>query len=412
MPDMTKRRSKPATVAEINSAEMKKVGRHSVGDSLILSVAESGARRWIARVRELSGRRRDIALGPLQDISLADAREMARQLRVTARTGEPILTKRERRKAIRTIPTFREAAKQYHDDRKAGWHNGKHVAQWITTLEIYVFPKIGDMPVDQIKASHIVDALAPIWNTKPETARRVRQRIAAVMDWSLAREYRTTQIAPSAIAAGLGSQARSDGHFAALPYVEVPQLVAKLSKSAVTSNQALLALILTATRSGEIRFAVRSEFDLEQKTWSIPPERMKSLKNVKGAKPHVVALSDFAVDVFRSAMAASPHKELVFPGMTNKAMSDATMTKALRVAGFSAERGTVHGMRSAFRDWAAEKMPHIPDPVAEAALAHKVSDAVEAAYKRTNFLELRRELMAAWATHCLQREPHTLKVAA
>ncbi len=412
MPDMTKRRSKPATVAEINSAARKEVGRHSIGDSLILSVAESGARRWIARVRELSGRRRDVALGPLQDISLADAREMARQLRVTARTGDPILTKRERRKAIRIIPTFREAARQYHESRKAGWHNGKHVAQWITTLEIYVFPKIGDVPVDTIKASHVVEALLPIWNTKPETARRVRQRIAAVLDWCLAKEFRATQISPSAIAADLGSQTRSDGHFAALPYVEVPQLVAKLSKSAVTSNQALLALILTATRSGEIRFAVRSEFDLEQKTWSIPPERMKSLKNVKGAKPHVVALSDFAVDVFSSAMAVSPHKELVFPGMTNKAMSDATMTKALRVAGFSAERATVHGMRSAFRDWAAEKMPHIPDPVAEAALAHKVSDAVEAAYKRTNFLELRRELMAAWAAHCLQREPTALKVAA
>lgn len=412
MPDMTKRRLKPTTVAEINSAAMKAAGRHSIGDSLIISVAESGARRWIARVRELSGRRRDIALGPLQDISLADAREMARQLRVTARIGDPILTKRERRQAIRTIPTFSEAAKQFHESRKAGWHNGKHVAQWITTLEIYVFPKIGNIPVDQIKAHHVVEALQPIWNDKPETARRVRQRIAAVLDWCLAKELRTVQIAPSAIAAGLGTQTRRDGHFAALPYNEMPQLVATLAKSGVTSNQALLALILTATRSGEIRFAVRAEFDFEQKTWSIPPERMKSLKNVKNAKPHVVALSDFAVDVFKSAMACSPHKELVFPGMTNKAMSDATMTKALRVAGYSADRATVHGMRSAFRDWAAEKMPHIPDPVAEAALAHKVPDAVIKAYKRTTFLEMRRELMAAWAAHCLQKEPLHLKVVA
>lgn len=237
MPDMTKRRSKPATVIEINA--MRSVGRHSVGDSLILSVADSGARRWIARVRELSGRRRDVALGPFQDLSLADAREMARQLRVTARTGEPILTKRERRKAIRTIPTFKQAAKQYHEDRKAGWHNGKHVAQWITTLEIYVFPKIGDMPVDLIKASHIVDTLAPIWNTKPETARRVRQRIAAVMDWSLAREYRATQIAPSAIAAGLGTQNRSDGHFAALPYVEVPPCLLNMRTTEAVGATAL-----------------------------------------------------------------------------------------------------------------------------------------------------------------------------
>lgn len=410
MPDMTKRRARPATVAEVNA--LKLAGRHSVGDSLILSVAESGARRWIARVRELSGRRRDVALGPFQDISLADAREMARQLRITARVGEPILTKRERRTAIRTIPTFKEAAKQYHEGRKNGWHNGKHVSQWITTLEIYVFPKMGNIPVDQIKASHVVESLAPIWNTKPETARRVRQRIAAVLDWCLAKEFRSTQISPSTLAADLGPQNRNDGHFAALPYSEVPSLVAKLSGNMVTSNQALLALILTATRSGEIRFAVRSEFDLAQKTWTIPPERMKSLKNVKNAKPHVVALSDFAVEVFKSAMMASPHKELVFPGMNNKAMSDATMTKALRVAGFSAERATVHGMRSAFRDWAAEKMPHIPDPVAEAALAHKVPDAVIKAYKRTNFLELRRELMAAWAAHCLQREPTVLKVVA
>lgn len=410
MPDMTKRRAKPATVAEVNA--MKLAGRHSVGDSLILSVAESGARRWIARVRELSGRRRDIALGPLQDISLADAREMARQLRVTARKGEPILTKQERRKAIRVIPTFKQAAHKFFESNKHEWTNGKHVDQWIKTLEIYAYPKLGDMTVDRIEVEDIHETLLPIWNTKPETAKRVRQRIAKVLDWCLARKERTTQISQSALTTLLRKQVRKRKHFKALPYVEVPDLVSTIERNNATSNQALLALVLTATRSGEIRFAVRSEFDFAAKLWTIPPERMKSQKNKEMGEAHVIPLSDFAVGVFKAAFAASPHKELVFPGMNSKAMSDATMTKALRVAGYGADRATVHGMRSAFRDWVAEKMPHIPDPVAEAALAHQVSDDVVKAYKHTKFLDMRREVMDAWAIHCLQREPAALKVVA
>ena len=385
------RRTKPATVAEVNA--MRTPGRHSVGDSLILSVSESGARSWLARVRDPSGKRRDIGLGPLADVTLADAREGARKLRNASRNNEPILTKAERRKALRIIPTFEEASKRYYEAQKGVWKNGKHVRQWLTTLEAHAFPIIGALPVDKVTQGQVIDLLTPIWNEVPETARRVRQRVLTVINWAHAREFRSTQISSAAISSGLGAQTKAKGNFAALPYNAVPKLMRDLEAGDSIGRFALQFLILTASRSGEVRGASWDEFHLGQKIWTVPGDRMKA------GREHVVALSDSAVEIVEKMKELSSSKSLVFPGVSGKQMSDATLAKVLRAAGIGKEQATVHGMRSAFRDWVSEET-NFPGDVAEAALAHIVKNKVEAAYRRGNLLAKRHEMMSAWAGYC------------
>jgi integrase len=398
-----KKRVRPATVAEVNA--MKSPGRHSVGDSLILSVTSAGSRSWIARVRDPSGRRRDIGLGPMADLTLAEAREKARVLRKAGRDGEVVLTRAEKRKAARPIPSFKEAALRVHKERQEVWSNGKHQTQWLTTLETYVFPKMGDLAVDQISAGHVVEVLSPIWRSIPETARRVRQRIAAVVDWAHAREFRTTQIPMKAVTAGLGPQAEGRGNFAALPYVELATLVAKLRETETIGNLALLFTIFTAARSGEVRGAEWREIDLEAAIWTIPGMRMKA------GREHVIPLSPAAVAIVERLAEIRSHKTLVFPGRRKGVLSDATMAKALRTAGVPSSRGTVHGMRSAFRDWVSEETS-FPSDVAEAALAHVIRNKVEAAYRRGNLLAKRREMMAAWARYCEGHGASVVQMAA
>jgi integrase len=370
-------------------------GRHSIGDNLVLAITASGSRSWVARVRDATGRRRDIGLGPFADVSLASAREKAKALRIAGREGEPVLSRAERRKLERRVPTFREAAKLVHAERLAVWKNEKHGDQWLATLEAHVFPKLGDVPVDQIGVPQVIDVLSPIWQRLPETARRVRQRIRAVIDWAHAREYRATQISAGTLAAGLGQQREKAGRFAALPYSETPQLITSVRKTESFGRLALEFLILTAARSGEVRGATWAEIDLERGLWTVPAERMKANRE------HVVPLSDRALAIVRRA--AKLHiagSDIVFPGASgNTPMSDVALAKALRVAGVASDRGTVHGMRSAFRDWVSEET-NFPGDVAEAALAHAISNKVEAAYRRGNLLAKRREMMTAWARYC------------
>ncbi|MEV5020734.1 tyrosine-type recombinase/integrase [Sphingobium sp. LMA1-1-1.1] len=385
------RRVKPATVAEVN-ALAKSPGRHSIGESLILCVSTSGAKSWIARVRDAEGKRRDMGLGPFADLTLAEAREKARALRKTGRDGLPILTRAERRRAIRKIPTFKEAAGIVHDERKGIWSNGKHVDQWKTTMETYAYPKLGHLTVDKIGAAQVIDALGEVWQKRPETARRVRQRIMAVLNWAHAREFRDTQVSNEAVGLGLGPQRESKGNFAALPYVDVAGLLLTLRAKETVGNLALEFLILTAARSGEVRGADWAEIDLDKALWTIPAERMKA------GKEHVVPLGARAVEIVKRAQTFQC-SNIVFPGHKGKAMSDATMAKALREAGVAREAGTVHGMRSAFRDWISEETS-FPSDVAEAALAHTIKNKVEAAYRRGKLLAKRREMMDAWANYC------------
>lgn len=369
-------------------------GRYTDGDGLMLIVATGGARSWMLRAR-IDGKRRDIGLGSLKVLTLAEARAKASELRRQIAQGiDPIA---ERKKVEDPVPTFREAATLVHEEHKAAWKNGKHQDQWINTLTTYAYPKLGDRLVNDIEGPIIRDVLAPIWLAKPETARRVRQRIGAVLDWSYAKGYRPTEAPMRSLSKGLPRQPRKDGHFAAMAFAEVPKLIARLRERSSVGRLAMEALILTAARSGEIRGATWNEIDLEAGMWTVPAERMKM------GKVHHVPLAPEAVDVFRRAEALRvPCSDLIFPGQRLKnQLSDMTLLKVMR----DMETGvTVHGFRSAFRDWVAEETSY-PGEVAEAALAHAISNKVEAAYRRTDFLEKRRSLMREWAAFCTSLPP-------
>ena len=364
-------------------------GRYIDGDGLMMEIAPGGSRSWKLRVR-VDGKRRDFGLGSLSIVTLTEAREKAREYRRLIAQGiDPIAEKKKERIVI---PTFRAAAEQVHAEHKASWKNGKHQVQWITTLETYAFPFIGDRLVNDIEGPQIRKALLPIWLSKPETARRVRQRIGAVLDWAYVNGFRESEAPMRSLSKGLPRQPKDDGHFAAMPYTEIPAFIAKLRERSSVGRVAMEVLILTAARSGEIRGAIWSEFDLDKAMWSIPASRMKM------GRPHFVPLAPQVLEALERAKAFSaPCTDLVFPGMKLKTpMSDMTLLKILR----DMEAGvTVHGFRSTFRDWVADKTDY-PGEAAEAALAHANSNKVEAAYRRTDFLEKRKSLMADWAAFC------------
>lgn len=368
---------------------LKEPGRYHDGDGLLLEVRPGGSKSWIARL-QANGKRRDYGLGSLKDVSLTEARDKAREFRKQLRGGiDPLDAKR---KAAAHIPPFREVAKAVHAEHKPGWRNDKHVAQWLSTLETYAFPYLGDLRVDQVDTGHVRDALGEIWLSKPETARRVRQRIGTVLDYAHGKGWRPHPFGMVAVNKSLPRQPRKTGRFEAMPYVRVPEFLDTLRERVSMGRLALEALILTAARSGEIRGARWREVDLQGSTWTIPAERMKA------GKAHVVPLSPAALDVFRRAAALRIEAtDLVFHGTKRcRPLSDMTLLKVLRDM---KDPFTVHGFRSAFRDWVAEETT-FPREIAEAALAHAVPNRVEAAYLRTDFLEKRRKLMRAWGEYC------------
>lgn len=379
------------TAAKIRS--LSEPGKYSDGDGLFLKVDGKNSARWFLRI-QVNKIRRDIGLGSLKSVSLAGAREAAFTVRRKIAQGiDPV---EERKQERITVPTFREAAASVHEEHRAAWKNGKHQQQWISTLESYAFPAFGDRPVNEIEGPAIRDVLAPIWLSKPETARRVRQRIATVLDWACAKGFRATEAPMRSIAKGLPRQPKKDRHFAAMSYADVPAFIETLRERESVGRVALEALILTAARSGEVRGACWSELDLENRIWSVPAERMKM------GRPHLVPLSDAAVAVFERAKAFKVGaSDLVFPGQNVKRpLSDMTLLKILR----DMELGvTVHGFRSAFRDWVADQTDY-PGEVAEAALAHAVLNKVEAAYRRTDFLDKRRLLMRDWGAFVCGRK--------
>ena len=371
---------------------LKEPGRYSDGDGLMLEISKSGRASWIVRV-QTSGRRRDVGLGSASVVSLAEAREESHRIRKAFLAGEDPVAERKAEK--KRIPLFREAAAQIHEERKLSWKNGKHQVQWITTLETYVFPSLGDRLVSDIEGPAICTVLKPIWLKKPETARRVRQRIGVVLDWSYAQGFRATEAPMRSIARGLPRQPKTSGHFAALPFEELPAFLKRLATRSSVGRLALEFTILTASRSGEARGALWAEVDLEKRLWTVPADRMKA------GKIHAVPLSDAALHVLERAKAfAVPASDLIFPSRNVKRpLSDMTLLKILRDMELPV---TVHGFRSTFRDWVAEETSY-PGEVAEAALAHAIPNKVEAAYKRTDFLEKRRVLMRDWADYCTGR---------
>lgn len=363
-----------------------KPGRHVDGRGLCLLVKDSGARTWVLRMQR-NGRRRDYGLGSALDVSLAEARDAAVVLRRQVREGiDPVA---ERRKSRKVVPSFETAARDCYEALKEGWKNRRH-ANWISSFENHVFPLIGTKPVDQVDSACVVEVLSPIWLDIPDTARRVLQRIGAVLDFAHIKGWRAEETSLRSVSKGLPRQVDKGGHLEAMPYADVPALMAKLAAaSPTTGRDALRFTIYNAVRSNETRFAVWSEFDLDKGVWTIPGERMKA------GETHVVPLSAPAVTLLRKRWKERTSDiGLVFSNDGEKPISDMTMTKLLRDDGIKGV--TVHGFRSAFTDWSSERT-HFPKEVADKALAHKLPNKVEAAYRRTDFFEKRRDLMARWA---------------
>ena len=362
-----------------------KPGRHGDGDGLYLLVSSTGAKSWMIRVQR-DGKRRDIGLGSLAALSLAEARERGAQLRKHALNGRDPVAERDRDR--RSTPTFRDAVKATHEALRAGWSE-KNAAGFLTSLETYAYPSIGNLKVDTIEALHIRDLLAPIWTKVPETARKVKMRISAVLNFAHSKGWRASEAPQRSVTVGLSKQAKG-GNFAAMPYADVPAFFAELqAKSSSTGRGALLLQILTAARTGEVRSARWAHINLEAAEWNRPAEVMKN------RVAHTVTLNAAAAALLKQRFnEKSPAPgDLVFPTPKKLMISDMTLSKVMRDAG---QPYTPHGFRSSFRDWAAERMHQIPDAVAEAALAHVVPDKVVRAYKRTQFLQTRRELLTAW----------------
>ena len=382
------------TALQVKAA--KEPGRYQDGDGLMLLVKNSGARSWLLRI-QYNGDRRDFGLGSANSISLAEARMKAEDYRHMVREGvDPVATWNKEDSEAQQIPTFAEAAIETHGEQSPAWRNAKHAAQWMTTLERYAFPSIGSRSIETIEASDIRDLLIPIWLTKPETARRVRQRIGTILDWAHAKGYRPHEAPLRAINKGLPRQPRRDNHMAAMPYEDVPAFMDKLRKSDTIGRLALRFTILTAALSGEVRGAIWKELDLKANVWKIPANRMKA------GREHQCPLNAEAQAILNIAGQISQNPDdPVFPGARNRPLSDMTLTKVLRDANI--ETFTVHGFRSSFRDWAAEQTD-IAGDIVEAALAHTISNKTEAAYRRTNYLEKRRDLMDQWASFCSRGE--------
>ncbi len=376
------------TVAKIR--KLKEPGKYGDGDGLMLRLSVPGKGRWVLRAM-IHGKRRDISFGSLEFMSLSQARAKAYQIRKDIEYGrDPVA---ERKKAKLVIPTFKDAALKVHGEYRSGWKNGKHQAQWLRTLKLYAFPLIGNMLVKDIDGPIIRNLLAVIWLQKPETARRVKQRIGLVLDWAYANGFRETEAPMRSVGRGLPRQKRKENHFAAMPYENLPKFLHSLRIKNKCSRLALEFLILTATRSGEVRGAKWDEVDSSERLWTIPAIRMKA------GVCHTIPLTCAAMEVLNKARHYhAPVSNYIFPGMNVKRpMADSTMIKILRDAG---EPYTVHGFRSSFRDWVAEQTSY-PGEVAEAALSHTIANKVEAAYRRTNYLEKRRDLMRDWEQFCL-----------
>lgn len=361
-----------------------KPGRYGDGRGLMLVVSPSGTKSWILRI-QANKRRRDFGLGPFPDISLAEARSRADIYRSAVRLDKDPVAERRLGNAI---PSFAEAATSVHAEQKAAWKNGKHQAQWISTLERYAFPSIGSIPVDEVGMREVRDLLSAIWLAKPETARRVKQRIGTVIDYAVAKQWRDTELPMRAILKALPAQRKRVVHHRSMPYQALPDFYGALSGKSSMGRLALQFVILTACRSGEVRGARWDEVDISAKLWTVPEERMKA------GRPHIVPLSQPAVDLLRAVKRLGySYTELVFPGQKKGSMlSDMTLLKVMRDERLNF---TVHGFRSTFRDWVADTSDY-PAEVAEAALAHTIADKTVAAYKRTAFLEKRRVLMDVW----------------
>lgn len=388
-------------VSQINRRGINFVGGVT---GLGLNVTKSGSRSWILRY-QAGGKRKDMGLGGYPDVTLAQAKERARAARTKLADGiDPIEASQAARARLlaeqRGNILFRDAASQYIQAHAASWRNPKHEQQWRNTIDTYAHPKIGNILVRHITIHQVLTILEPIWIEKTETATRLRGRIESILDWAIVHGYRSD--ANPARWKGMldkllpaPAKVATTDHHKALPYEDLPAFMRRLSEHPGVGSQALQFAILTATRSGEVRHATWEEFDLEGGVWTIPATRMKA------GREHRVPLSRQAIALLKG-MESQSFCPYVFPSSHSKQraeegkpLSDMTLSAILRRMNIPA---VPHGFRSTFRDWCAE-MTDYPNEVAEMALAHTISNKVEAAYRRGDLFEKRKQLMHDWSNY-------------
>ena len=405
------------------------VGRHADGNGLYLYVPRTGTRSWIQRL-VIRGRKHELGLGSVHLVSLAEAREVALANRKLARSGgDPLSDKRR----AQGMPTFATAAAAVVEQKQAGWRSPRLTKEWLRSLERFAFPRIGSRPVSEVTSADVLEILSPIWHTKARTARSVRQRIRAVLEWAVAMEYRTDNPCDR-IGPVLGPQRDVVRHMRALPHSDVVGALEAVwaSKAMPAIKLAFEFLVLTAARSGEVRLATWDEIDTTGRVWTIPATRMKANRRsvnarwrsgeverlatwdeidttgrvwtipatrMKANRAHRVPLSERALEVLAAARALADGNPLVFPNRWVNCIKDTFLSQLLKELGIPA---VPHGFRSSFRDWAAEDTDH-PREVIEAALAHVVRNQTEAAYARSDLFERRRRLMEDWAEHLDQK---------
>ena len=387
-------------LTEVAVRAAKVCGRYPDGGGLYLQVSLSGSRSWVLRYR-YGTRRHDLGIGPLSVVSLAEARRRAQRVRQQLLDGIDPLQQRQvaetqaRLNAAKAM-TFDQCRDAFIAGHEAGWKNAKHRQQWMSTLETYASPVIGKLPVASIDMGLVLRVLEPIWTTKPETAGRLRGRVERILSWATTRGYRIGEN-PARWKGHLDQTLPAQNkvhhveHHAALPYADVPAFLVELRAQSGAAAVALELTILTAARTGEVLGARWSEVDFDKAGWTVPADRMKSRRE------HRVPLSDAALVVLRR-MQEVRRGDHVFPGQrADRPLSNMAMAMCLRRMG--RDDVTVHGSRSSFRDWAAERTSYA-NHVVEMALAHTISSKVEAAYRRSDLYDARRQLMQDWERFC------------
>lgn len=379
-------------------------GLYGDGGGLYLQVSDRETKAWVYRFM-IAGRARKMGLGDVDSVKLSEARKKAHTARLLVVDGTDPIEERNTRRAALAVEkakamTFKECATGYIEAHQSGWKSPKHAAQWESTLNTYAYPVIGHLPVAAVDDGHVIKILQPIWNSKTETASRVRGRIEKVLDRARALKLRTgdnparwnghlAQLLPAR------SQVAPVEHHAALPYAELPAFMTKLRNRDSVSARALEFTILAACRTSDTVGATWNEIDEQEGLWTVSAARMKGKRGAR-KRDHVVPLTASMVKLLKSLTSDGDY---LFPGAKAGGLSTAAMDQLLKGMGYGSDRATVHGFRSTFKDWASEQTSY-PNEMSEMALAHTVADKVEAAYRRGDMREKRRRLMADWSAFC------------
>ena len=389
---------------ELTALKIKKLtipGRYADGNNLYLEVDKSGARRWTLRVTIL-GRRRDMGLGGISTVSLEEARELAYQYRKIARSGGDPILERQKNRGLQTTLIY--CTKKVHAINLPTWKNEKFAKQWLSSLEHHVFPTIGKLPISQVTSADILRVLTPIWNTKGDTAKKIKQRLRMIIKWARAQGCFQGDDPVELAEQALPKQLKSDDHHKSLEFEKLPEMISNLRKSKISlpTKLALEFTILSACRTSEVLNAKWEEIDLTKLIWSIPSERMK------GGKVHQVPLTDRMTVILNDCKKLKTNNDLLFPSEINgEALSNNTMRLALKKR--LKIDATVHGMRSSFKDWASETT-NFANEVSEMALAHTISNKTELAYRRRTLIEKRRHLMQKWSDYLNNKEGEVIEL--